>query len=236
MDELKNETTAPKQETQGTASEPKTPNPMVAMLLNPKIIGGIVGVIVVLWLISALFGGKSTPVDVTTSRGVDMQTSYNKQQPLTTSKKDEPPLVTLYPKSPQTESQPVRQIPPSYTPYSIPKTDAENKAAADTLKKTMSSMMGSGQRIRGIAFLTGCIEPLEYELNRTLGWRPNDIVRPTDNVNNFQLGVLEVTRRSAMHLAQRISRTGSTAVIDPDLEQAMNRLDGQRGKVGTAAS
>jgi len=43
-------------------------------------------------------------------------------------------------------------------------------------------------------------------------------------VNNFQLGVLEVTRRTAVTLAQRISRTGSTAAFDSDLENAMNWL------------
>ena len=44
----------------------------------------------------------------------------------------------------------------------------------------------------------------------------------TDNVNNFQLGVLEVTRRTAVILAERISRTGSTAAFDGNLQNAMN--------------
>ena len=44
----------------------------------------------------------------------------------------------------------------------------------------------------------------------------------TDNVNNFQMGVLEVTRRTAVALAERISRTGVTDALDPNLEDAMN--------------
>jgi len=78
-------------------------------------------------------------------------------------------------------------------------------------------------RPKGVAFVEACIKPLDYELNeRFWGWRPNDIVNLTDNVNSFQLGVLEVTRRTAVNLAERISRTGSTAVFDIHLEQAMN--------------
>jgi len=76
---------------------------------------------------------------------------------------------------------------------------------------------------KGVAFINAVIKPLEYELTeRFWGWRPNDILDFTDNVNNFQLGVLEVTRRTAVILAERISRTGSTAAFDKNLENAMN--------------
>jgi len=75
----------------------------------------------------------------------------------------------------------------------------------------------------GMAFVNALIQPLDNELNRRFyGWRPNDILNVTDNVNNFQLGVLEVTRRTAVILAERVSRTGSTAAFDRDLENAMN--------------
>lgn len=75
----------------------------------------------------------------------------------------------------------------------------------------------------GIAFIDSAVKPMAYELkNRFWGWRPNDLLRLTDNVNHFQLGVLEVTRRTAVMLAQRISRTGITAAFDPNLEKAMN--------------
>lgn len=76
---------------------------------------------------------------------------------------------------------------------------------------------------KGIAFIDAIIEPMDHELNeRFWGWRPNDILNFTDNVNQFQLGVLEVTRRTAVILAERISRTGSTASFDPNLQSAMN--------------
>ena len=76
---------------------------------------------------------------------------------------------------------------------------------------------------KGVAFVEATIEPLSYELNeRSYGWRVNDILDFTDNVNNFQLGVLEVTRRTAVVLTERISRTGTTAAFDRNLERAMN--------------
>jgi len=75
----------------------------------------------------------------------------------------------------------------------------------------------------GVAFIDAVIQPMNYELNeRFWGWRTNDILNFTDNYNNFQLGVLEVTRRTAVILAERISRTGSTASFDTHLQSAMN--------------
>jgi hypothetical protein len=78
---------------------------------------------------------------------------------------------------------------------------------------------------RGVAFVEAVIKPLDYELNKRFwGWRPNDIINFTDNTNNFQLGVLEVTRRSTVMLTDRISRTGSTDRLNPHLEDASNWL------------
>ncbi len=76
---------------------------------------------------------------------------------------------------------------------------------------------------KGVAFVEATIKPLSYELEeRWWGWRPNDIIEFTDNVNTFQLGVLEVTRRTTVALAERLSRTGSNDAFDENLEQAMN--------------
>ena len=78
---------------------------------------------------------------------------------------------------------------------------------------------------KGVAFVEAAIKPMYYELEeRWWGWRPNDIIDITDNVNTFQLGVLEVTRRTTVVLAERISRTGTTDAYDKNLEQAVNWL------------
>lgn len=75
----------------------------------------------------------------------------------------------------------------------------------------------------GTAFVDALMAPMTYELkHRFWGWRPNDIIRVTDNVNQYQLGVLEATRRVSRVLTDNISRTGSTAAINKHLERAMN--------------
>lgn len=78
------------------------------------------------------------------------------------------------------------------------------------------------ERLRGLTFLDAVINPLQKELDRFWGWRPNDLIQFTDNVNNFQLGVLEATRRTSIVLAERISRTGSSDPYVPGLEEAMS--------------
>ncbi len=78
-------------------------------------------------------------------------------------------------------------------------------------------------RPAGVAFVEAMIQSMDNELNnRFWGWRPNDMINLTDNVNNMQLGTLEVTRRTAVQLAERISRTGSTDAFIAHLENAMN--------------
>jgi len=74
----------------------------------------------------------------------------------------------------------------------------------------------------GVAFVEATIRPLRYELSeRFWGWRPNDIFSfATDNVNNFQLGVIEVTRRTVEQLAENISRTGAASAFEKNLENA----------------
>lgn len=77
----------------------------------------------------------------------------------------------------------------------------------------------------GATFVEAVMQPIDEELShRFWGWRPNDIINVTDNVNHFQLGVLEVTRRTVVQLTQRIARTGSTDAFNPHLENAMNWL------------
>ncbi len=76
---------------------------------------------------------------------------------------------------------------------------------------------------KGVHFVDALIQPINYEVNeRFWGWRPNDILNFTDNVNEMQLGTLEVTRRVTVALTEKISRTGSASSINPHLENAMN--------------
>ncbi len=108
---------------------------------------------------------------------------------------------------------------PKHVPVAPPTEDTAHAPAADAHAAAPATV----HRAKGVAFVEAVIKPLHYELEeRFWQWRPNDILNFSDNVNNFQLGVLEVTRRTAIILAERISRTGSTDSFDPNLENAMN--------------
>lgn len=79
--------------------------------------------------------------------------------------------------------------------------------------------------VPGVTFVETMIQLMDYELNgRFLGWRPNDIIvgRFTDNVNNYQLGVLEAIRFTTLRLKDSLTRMGDADTYDPDLELAVN--------------
>ena len=79
--------------------------------------------------------------------------------------------------------------------------------------------------IPGVTFVDTLIKLMDYELNaRFLGWRPNGIFicRFTDDVNNYQLGVLEAVRFTTVRLKDSLTRLGEADSYDPDLEQALN--------------
>lgn len=77
----------------------------------------------------------------------------------------------------------------------------------------------------GVTFVETMVALMEHELKgRTLGWRPNDIIfgRFTDNINNYQLGVLEALRFTTLRLKDSLTRMGDADTYDPDLEAALN--------------
>ena len=85
--------------------------------------------------------------------------------------------------------------------------------------------------IPGVTFVDTIIKLMDYELHgRTLGWRPNDIIigRFTDNINNYQLGVLEAVRFTTLRLKDSLTRLGEADSYDPDLEQARESFHEQR--------
>ncbi len=122
---------------------------------------------------------------------------------------------------PKSNSNLLKQIPLSTpTPFHATK---EKKTDSHAVPAQTHSVAVA--RSTGVAFVEAVISPIDYELNeRFWGWRPNDIINFTDNVNHYQLGTLEVTRRSVVQLAERISRTGSTDAFNSHLENAMNWL------------
>lgn len=79
--------------------------------------------------------------------------------------------------------------------------------------------------VPGVTFVETMIKLMNHELHgRVLGWRPNDIIagRFTDNINYYQLGVLEAIRFTTLRLKDSLTRMGESDTYDPDLEQALN--------------
>jgi hypothetical protein len=83
--------------------------------------------------------------------------------------------------------------------------------------------------LRGEVFTRALIKIIDDQVNQpVLGWRPNSIIFGkiglTDNVNNFQLGVLEVARRTAVVLNQQFTRYSNAEAFNPRVNEAMNYL------------
>jgi hypothetical protein len=83
--------------------------------------------------------------------------------------------------------------------------------------------------LRGEVFTRALIKIIDDQVNQpVLGWRPNSIIFGkmglTDNANNFQLGVLEVARRTTVVLNQQFTRFSNAEAFDPRVNEAMNYL------------
>jgi hypothetical protein len=86
-----------------------------------------------------------------------------------------------------------------------------------------------GNPLRGEIFAKALIKIIDDQVNQTVfGWRPNSIIFGkmglTDNVNNYQLGVLEVARRTVVVLNEQFTRFANTEAFDPRVNEAMNYL------------
>lgn len=189
--------------------------------VSKRVVFGFLAMIVVLWVgwtILGLFEGSPSVKIAETAHSDTLKIpsdSGTAHGPL-------PPAVHKKAAAPSATDAAAGHAPEKKTAAAAGHSPATEGAVAKTGHGAVS--LGSSiKRPLGVAFVAAVIEPLDYELHeRFWGWRPNDILDFTDNVNNFQRGVLEVTRRAVIQLTDRISRTGSTATLDPNLERAMN--------------
>ncbi|MEJ2671836.1 MAG: DUF2333 family protein [Deltaproteobacteria bacterium] len=87
----------------------------------------------------------------------------------------------------------------------------------------------SRPRVEGEAFTRALIKIMNDQVNqRWFGWRPSSILFGkmglTDNVNNEQIGVLQVARRSVVVLNENLTRFANTEAYNPRVNEAMNYL------------
>jgi hypothetical protein len=80
---------------------------------------------------------------------------------------------------------------------------------------------------KGEIFTRALIKIMDDQVSGTwFGWRPNSMVFGklglTDNVNNIQLGVLEVARRTIVVMNENMTRFATTEAYNPQVNEAMN--------------
>jgi hypothetical protein len=87
----------------------------------------------------------------------------------------------------------------------------------------------SQPKVTGQAFTEALIKIINEQVNkRFFGWRPSSIIFGkmglTDNVNNEQIGALQVARRSVVALNENLTRFANTEAYNPRVNEAMNYL------------
>ncbi|PIP36353.1 MAG: hypothetical protein COX20_06235 [Desulfobacterales bacterium CG23_combo_of_CG06-09_8_20_14_all_52_9] len=207
-----------------------------------RMVIGILSTVAVLWILGTIMGyfsGQKTSVqepashsDTASSANPNIPAPHKDQvaQPVLLEKPEQPAGHTVSSPEVPHSTQQVRDV-TGQAPEIQPKSNIESKHPDVSAEHEPPTAEGHETQspvqvrfpVRGMALVNATIKPLEHELKeRFWGWRPNDLIQFTDNVNNFQLGALEATRRTAVILAERISRTGSTEAFDRNLESAMN--------------
>jgi len=204
-----------------------------------RIFLGLVGIILVLWLVSfalSFFEGPNTPPEAPAPKMAEEEAAHGAAVP--------EPMGNTAGHTPAAEGATAdhaaaathEAAAPAEENHASPTASAESQAPENghaapaagesASHATAGHAASSTSGVRGVAFVEAMIAPMRYELyDRWYGWRPNDIIEWTDNVNNYQLGVLEVTRRTAEVLAERISRTGSTQAFEKELEKARSNFN-----------
>jgi hypothetical protein len=183
----------------------------------------IVGAIAGIWLLSLILGILTEPDSPIVSQAASTpmaSTNVHAAVPASLPKSSDSPAETQTPVIAAPQQGAGEAAPPPAIPSPVPGHSAGTQAQGSDTQLQPALPIPTG-----VTFVDAVVVPLEFELkHRFWGWRPNDIINFTDNVNYFQLGVLEVSRRTVVQLAERISRTGSTDAFNPHLENAMNWL------------
>jgi hypothetical protein len=114
---------------------------------------------------------------------------------------------------------------PEHAP--APAAPAGPHAAPPAAPPAAPALVPAREPVKGETFTRALIKIMDDQVNQTwFGWRSNTIVFGkfglTDNVNNLQLGVLEVARRTVVVLNEFLTRFATTEAYDPRVNEAMN--------------
>jgi hypothetical protein len=125
--------------------------------------------------------------------------------------------------APETAKEPEHALAPTPIPEA-----KEPAAPAHPAHEAPAALATPGREpAKGEIFTRGLIKIMDDQVNRSwLGWRPNSLLFGklglTDNVNNIQLGVLEVARRTIVVMNENMTRFATTEAYNPQVNEAMN--------------
>ncbi len=138
-----------------------------------------------------------------------------------------PPAVK--PPEPPAGVQPEASPPPEHLaePAAPKLPEHPAKPAAPAIPTPPPTPVPAGPPVKGEVFARALVKILDDQVNQRLfGWRPNTIVFGkfglTDDINNLQLGVLEVARRTVVVLNENMTRFAVTESYNPQVNEAMN--------------
>lgn len=136
------------------------------------------------------------------------------------------PLLPVLPKERHEAGSPAAPSSPgTHEPAPVPATP---KAGPSQVPPASPILVATPREpVKGEIFTLALIKIMDDQVNKTwFGWRPNTIVFGkmglTDNVNNTQLGVLEVARRTVVVLNEHMTRFATTEAYNPQVNEAMN--------------
>jgi hypothetical protein len=130
---------------------------------------------------------------------------------------------------PKTPPPPAPKEPEAQAPAPAPAKEPPPKESLGHVPPPAHVVEPSRPKVIGEAFTEALIKIIDEQVNKPLfGWRPSSIIFGklglTDNVNNEQIGVLQVARRSVVALNETLTRFANTEAYNPRVNEAMNYL------------
>ena len=184
--------------------------------------------LVVLLFFGVLFARGGRSGDATPPKPVESSVAvapHGEPAPAVSQEPELKPLLPVLPKSAHEAGSPATPAPAgTHEPMLAP---VPSKAGPSHAVPAPAVVTPPREPAKGEVFTLALIKIMDDQVNHTwFGWRPNTIVFGkmglTDNVNNLQLGVLEVARRTVVVLNEHMTRFASTEAYDPRVNEAMN--------------
>ena len=206
---------------------PVTPPPkgLVHVILQHRF---IVVSLVVLLFFGVLFArggrsGGSTPAKPVDSSAA--AATHDAPAPTVSKEPELNPFITVPLKGAHSGEAPATSAPQvTHEPTLAP---SPSKTGSSHVPPAPAVVTPPREPVKGEVFTQALIKIIDDQVNKPwFGWRPNTILFGkmglTDNVNNLQLGVLEVVRRTVVVLNEHMTRFASTEAYNPRVNEAMN--------------